>query len=366
MFRKTILLMAIILLAFILRVSFLEPRQFAVDEEFTFSFIQNSPEKMLDLFQTSEPLPPLYPFMARTILLFSGSIYWIRMASVLFGVISVFVSYLIAKELFNNHIALLTALLVAFNPLCVFYSQQIRAYSLLMLLFLLLVFLLIKLSKESKKSMLLLLGLVNVLILYTHYQGASILLTEVVFLGLLVKRKQISLVQGIIPLAIAGVLFLPWISILWKQLHFEKGIGYGGTLLDFVYIFYKFAIGANASFLLESQPSLLILVPILTILFFYGIFLLIVKKAWCVPFFFMLPLLFSIVFVWVNPLMLHFRHISYLIPIYLMASAFALTQLKQKNTIITLIFTITLLWFNIIIIYYGLVLIPDWNTFMGL
>ncbi|MCX6801519.1 MAG: glycosyltransferase family 39 protein [Candidatus Diapherotrites archaeon] len=364
--RKTlILLAAIVLLALILRVAFLEPRQFAVDEAFTFSFIQNSYAKMLELFQTVEPLPPLYPFLARAVLLVSGSIYWVRMASVLFGVASVFVSYLAAKEFFNERTALLTAAFVAFNPLCVFYSQQLRAYSLLMLLFLLLVLLLAKLSKEPKTSTLLLLGLVNALVLYTHYQGAPILLTEAVFLGILLKRKKITPVQGIAPLAIAAVLFLPWAPVLWKQLWFVKGGSYGGTSLDFAYIFYKFAAGANASFLLERQPLLLVLVPAVSLLFFYGVFLLAREKKQDFLCILALPLAFSVALAFFVPLMLHFRHLSYLIPLYLMASAFAVSKTKSR-ALVFLAAAVILLWACIIAMYYGIVSVQDWNIFMGL
>src|SRR3972149_5181121 len=75
--------------------------------------------------------PPLYHIMMRGwVLLFGTSEIAVRLPSVILGLATVYVVYLIAKKLFDNKTALISATLIATSPLHVYYSQEARMYML--------------------------------------------------------------------------------------------------------------------------------------------------------------------------------------------------------------------------------------------
>ena len=54
----------------------------------------------------------------------------VRLPSVIFGIVTVGITYLIGKKLRSAKLGLLAALLLAVNPLHIYYSQEARMYSL--------------------------------------------------------------------------------------------------------------------------------------------------------------------------------------------------------------------------------------------
>lgn len=75
--------------------------------------------------------PPLYYlFLKLWTNLFGYSEIALRIPSVIFGVLTIFVVYKIGKKLFNEKTGLVAALLIATNPLAIYYSQEARMYSL--------------------------------------------------------------------------------------------------------------------------------------------------------------------------------------------------------------------------------------------
>src|SRR3990167_6716122 len=74
--------------------------------------------------------PPLYHVILKVfILIFGNSEFFLRLPSVLFGTMTVFVTYLIGKSLFDVRTGLIGALLLSTSPLGIYYSQEARMYS---------------------------------------------------------------------------------------------------------------------------------------------------------------------------------------------------------------------------------------------
>jgi mannosyltransferase len=79
--------------------------------------------------------PPLYYLLVYiTRLLWGESDYAYRYFSLLMGVLLVSIVFQLGRELFGRQAGVLAALLVAINPLYVWYSQEARMYTLLVLL----------------------------------------------------------------------------------------------------------------------------------------------------------------------------------------------------------------------------------------
>lgn len=138
-----------------------------------------------------------------------------RFPSIIFGLLTILLIYLIGKKLFSNKIALLSTLLLSINPLHIYYSQEARMYSLAAMAVLLNIFLLIKIIKEAKTNLFFLI-LSNLLILMSDYIAYFIFPAQLIFL-LLFKQREI-LKRWLLALISAIALSIWWIPIFLSQL----------------------------------------------------------------------------------------------------------------------------------------------------
>ncbi|MEK7497631.1 MAG: glycosyltransferase family 39 protein, partial [Patescibacteria group bacterium] len=89
--------------------------------------------------------PPLYYFALKVwSLSFGVNEIWARLLSVLFGLCTVYLVYLIGKSLKSRTLGTIAAILIATAPLHVYYSQEARMYSMETFLVSLAVYLFIK------------------------------------------------------------------------------------------------------------------------------------------------------------------------------------------------------------------------------
>jgi mannosyltransferase len=126
---------ALTLLAGVLRFVGIGHQGFWFDEGNTALLVHFSPGKMLGLIPQSESTPPLYYCMAWIwARVFGFGEAPLRSLSALAGVATVPVMFAAGRRLFDERIGLVLAALVACNPLLIWYSQEARSYSLLVLL----------------------------------------------------------------------------------------------------------------------------------------------------------------------------------------------------------------------------------------
>lgn len=75
-----------------------------------------------------EEHPPLYNIFLHFWMSGGSSVFWLRFSSVLFGLGSTLLIYLIGRQFFGQRTGLLAALLLAVNPLHLNYSQNVEPY----------------------------------------------------------------------------------------------------------------------------------------------------------------------------------------------------------------------------------------------
>ncbi|MCX6031207.1 MAG: glycosyltransferase family 39 protein [Chloroflexi bacterium] len=121
------------LLALFLRVLRLDFQPLWWDEGYSVWFATHGLGQMAAL--TAEDIhPPLYyALLHGWILLLGARPVALRLLSVAFGSLAVPAIYLAGRRLFKPRVALLAALLLALNPLHIFYSQEVRMYGLMAL-----------------------------------------------------------------------------------------------------------------------------------------------------------------------------------------------------------------------------------------
>lgn len=210
------MLILILILSFILRVISLNQSVW-LDEAINILATQNySLYGMITKYAIADFHPPGF-FIALWIWtrLFGISEVVTRIPSVIFGVLAVYLIYLIGQKLHSKSLGLISALLLAINPLHIYYSQEVRMYSLAVLAVLFNIFLLIKLVKNEKVSLLLLV-ISNLVVFSSDYVSYLIFPAQIIFL-LILNRKE--LIKKWFT-AIIGALILGswWVPIFIKQL----------------------------------------------------------------------------------------------------------------------------------------------------
>ncbi len=129
----------ILLIGLLLRLAGILSRPIWYDEAFAVLFAATGPQGMLD--GTLSPdaggaAADIHPLGYYTLLwgwmnVFGQHLALLRLLSVLTGMASIVLAYLLAKTLFERKTALAAAFLVALSPFQIHYSQEIRMYSLL-------------------------------------------------------------------------------------------------------------------------------------------------------------------------------------------------------------------------------------------
>ncbi len=164
--------------------------------------------------------PPLYHFLLHIwSALVPGSEFALRLPSALFGAAVPLLTYLVAARLYSRRAGLVAAALAAISPTLVFYSQELRMYSLMALEFLLLLYLCSRLMLDRPRSGLALwlaLWLAEVASLYTHYFAIPFLgwLILVAAAVLALGRRWRTLAAWLAVQVTAAIAFIPWLLLI--------------------------------------------------------------------------------------------------------------------------------------------------------
>ena len=178
--------------------------------------------------------PPLIHYLTHFALYFSASEWWLRtVAALIPGLITIFATYKIGQILFSKKVALVSSILLATSSFHIFYSQELRPYSLPAMFGLLSWWMLLEIIYQAKdnkiKNKLLeftplklkfdkkivLLTIFNILGLYSSYLYPFLLLSQLVYIWMM-ERHYIQ--QLIFSLAITSLTFLPWVPSFLGQL----------------------------------------------------------------------------------------------------------------------------------------------------
>jgi mannosyltransferase len=160
----------------------------------------------------SESTPPLYYALAWGWTQVTGTGEWgLRSLSALAGVLTVPVAYLVAAELRGRRAGLWAAALVAVNPMLLWYSQEARAYSLLVLFGSLSLLWTLRAARSGRSRDFLWWGLFSGLALATHYFAVFPLIAEILVLARRRGRGRAALagfgVLGAFALALAPLAY---------------------------------------------------------------------------------------------------------------------------------------------------------------
>ncbi|HEY4812575.1 MAG TPA: glycosyltransferase family 39 protein [Solirubrobacteraceae bacterium] len=209
-------LIGVTLLAAVLRLSTLDLQSFWYDEAFTpVHVLHPSLWATLRSVTHTENTPPLWYVLewVDSRLLGTGEIA-LRLPSALAGIATVPVAWAIAHEIEGSptrRAAIVCAVLVAVNPLFVWYSQEARAYALFVLMGAIAMLCFLRALLEPTAKRMTVFALAGALALLTHY-FAVFLLIPMALLLLRNRGTRRAAAPAVGVLALVGIALLPLIS----------------------------------------------------------------------------------------------------------------------------------------------------------
>lgn len=368
----------VLLIALILRFIGLD-QSLWLDEGINVSFARSLSYHDLALnYSLGDFHPPLYHLILKAwITIFGSSEISIRTPSVIFGIGVVFITYLIAKKLFNNKTGLIAAILVATAPLHIYYSQEARMYMLAAFFASLSLYFFVSLLQKDK--LIYWIGFIcsSALMLYCDYLPYLLIPTYFLYLAIFRKKFPMGTIRSFVPaFLLVFLLILPWLLILPKQLQtglsakaaspaWSNVVG-SADPKDLALTFVKFSIGriSNDNNLIYA----LLFLPVgiyFSILFLISTLRLTTTRSF-LWFYLLLPILFAYIISFFIPVFSYFR-LVFVLPAFYILLASAISNLNW--TLPTRMFLAAALAINLTctFIYYSNVKFQreDWKSATG-
>jgi uncharacterized membrane protein len=286
--------------------------------------------------------PPLFYILLKFWIQAGGeSLFWLRFFAAFFSIISIIPFTFFCRELKLNYSVISPALLfLAANGALIKYAQEVRMYSLLLFFALVSMWLFMRFLNLGKNIWIL--TVINILLIYTHYFGWLVVLSEIAAIIILqrIKIRQILIMFGILSLS-----FVPWIFAVWKAAELNNNLGQNigwierpdlAILFQFFFdliepFYYQQSTVEPTSVFALTVPLLLILITAFIIYFIYWQSETETEKRnlYLLTIFLKLPILLAFIASWILPYSVWgTRHLIFVFVPFAILSAIALTKIK--------------------------------------
>ena len=304
--------------------------------------------------------PPFYYwFLNIWTNIFGSNVFWLRLSSILFSLITIYFVYLIGKKIKGKKTGILAALILAINPLFVYFSQELRMYSMATMWLVIGFYYFIKIKyKEYKISELVIFNLMMALAFGTFYGSIFLIATFAIYWLIKKQWKLFCLTNIGIGLAILILAPLLLTQIKNSQIMLNQISNWGlvlgkVNLKNLLLIPLKFSIGKISFlpkifyYLVGGGWSLIV---------FVLVFLKKKKESKWLKLFLILPIILATIFSIKSPLLQYFRFL-YLVPIMALVLAINIDK-KWHRIMISGIFLIFSLIYLLNQNYYR----EDWKS----
>lgn len=293
--------------------------------------------------------PPFYYLLMKYWTdLFGYSEISLRVPSLIFGILLVFTTYLIGREVFNRKVGLIAGGLTATSGLLIYYSQEARMYMMASFLVSLAVFSFVKTLKEGRVGEFLVFALSLGLIAATDYLSLLIL-PAFWIVGYLVNKKTTWWKKFIASHIILLLFGLGWAPTFIGQ--FSLGLSISrlspawwkilgqATYKNILLIPVKFLIGR-----ISFDPfSLYMLIALISAAVFGFLVIKAFDKGLLIWLWLILPLVFGISISFKIPTLTYFRFIFCLPALYILV-AHGIDNLKKRGNIFLVLTLLINLW----------------------
>ncbi len=215
--RFSWLWLAIVPLAALFRFLYLSRKSIYLDEALSVAYAHLSWHDFIQVLRTGEANMAFYYLLLREMVLIGDSEFWVRLPSVIAGVATVPVVYVLGSKLYDRRTGLLCSLLLSVNACHVVFSQEARGYALALLLITLSSWLFISGMESPSWKIWSAYAVVGALAVNSHFYAGLVLVAQ--WLSLLVlPRRMVPLKHFVGALLILAVLISPAVLfVLWHS-----------------------------------------------------------------------------------------------------------------------------------------------------
>ncbi len=252
-----------------------------LDEASTYGFAVKSFPEIWQATSAGEFNPPLFYWVEHVMLMFGNNVVVLRFVPALLGVLTIPLVYFAGKEFIDRNVGIIAAAAFAVSPFLIFYSQEARAYSMMLFFVAFAMVFYLKAMRTNDITNWALFGVMSALAFWAHFYAFTIIAALFIY-ALAIRVRDIRKgMQGLTMLIIAAVVFvilcLPLILVT-VQLFFVRsastptfgiqGFGLitetfrqvaGFTDIAFVVLFILFAIGIVQAFLIDKEKGILLI-----------------------------------------------------------------------------------------------------------
>jgi len=272
-------MLPILLLAFLLRIACLDAQSLWWDE--AMSVVVGSmdlPSALENRSSGGGATGFLYFLVLHFWLGLGQSEFVVRALSVIFGVLAVAAMLPLANLVGARRLGVVSAFALAISPFHIWYSQEVRMYSLAVLLIVLSHYFFVRLLHEDKVNHWLGYGVFTLSAMYTPYTVLFIILAQMTYLTLMRRRYRALLIKWLLCMAILGLLYAPWLVLIFLQ---------GGLTQiaiswipapgpeDLFWTIYDFGLGSTSN---PTHPFNILAALVLAAILGYVLFLLLRRK----------------------------------------------------------------------------------------
>jgi len=147
--------------------------------------------------------------------------WWTRIPSAVAGVIAVYLLYKWVSHFMDHKASLVSSFLLGVNPMHIYYSQEVRFYSFLVLFSLLSLLSFERFVKEPNGKNALLLGVALVLSCLSHFSALIIVLAFFIVLVISRKKRWERVRLFLLSLVVLAIFTSPWI---YREISFLRGL----------------------------------------------------------------------------------------------------------------------------------------------
>jgi len=237
-----------------------------LDEATTYNISINTIAGIWQTMVSGEFNPPLFYWIEHVMLMFGNNETILRLVPAVAGILTIPLVYLVASEFLDRNLGIISAAAFTFSPFLLYYSQEARAYSLMMFFVAFAMVFYLKAMKSGNLHEWALFGVLSALAFWAHFYALVIIGALILYalaIQLIDLKKNLASVKMILAgIAVFVVLSLPLI-IVTIQLFARRTAGgptFGSQGLELIYQTF-----------LQFAGSLDIVMYILVILFIAGI-----------------------------------------------------------------------------------------------
>ena len=217
--KNRIFFILIFFIGLFLRILFIDSREITYDDAFSYFLSLQSPSTII-AGTAADTMPPLYYFLLHFWMEISHSLWFLRLLNVIINLATLIFVYLLAKQFFNENVALISAFFFSISPFQIYHSQELRMYSLLLfgqVGFFYSVLKVVLFESNKQKIWIIFTTIFGTIAMYSHNLGIVGLLSVNL---ILIFRRNWKIIRNLILIQILVVIFsLPWFYFLPQQIN---------------------------------------------------------------------------------------------------------------------------------------------------